>query len=116
MLLIAAQPAPATIAAAANQTVAKRGDIMGVLLSSIIGHTPLFGRTKKGSGFPPSSEHAGFAHPVTGTRLAPPPIMSPLRELLASDHRQTLEFFFRGLLDLSDADVDREEALYNASV
>jgi hypothetical protein len=42
--------------------------------------------------------------------------MSALGELLASDHRQTLEFFFRGLLDLSGAAVDREEVLYNASV
>jgi hypothetical protein len=42
--------------------------------------------------------------------------MEPLRELLASDHRQTLEFFVVGLQELCDADVDREELLYNASV
>ncbi len=42
--------------------------------------------------------------------------MGTLRELLASDHRQTLEFFFLGLQELSDPDVDRQELLYNASV
>ena len=42
--------------------------------------------------------------------------MEPLRELLASDHRQTLEFFATGLRDVCDADVDRGEPLYNASV
>ncbi len=42
--------------------------------------------------------------------------MSSLRELLASDHRQTLEFFFVGLQELSEPTVDREELLYNASV
>jgi hypothetical protein len=42
--------------------------------------------------------------------------MSPLRELLSADHRQTLEFFFRGLMDVSDPSVDRDEVLYNASV
>jgi hypothetical protein len=42
--------------------------------------------------------------------------MSPLRELLSADHRQTLEFFFRGLIDVSESSVDREELLYNASV
>ncbi len=42
--------------------------------------------------------------------------MGPLRELLASDHRQTLEFFFHGLQELSEPDVDRQELLYNASV
>lgn len=42
--------------------------------------------------------------------------MEPLRELLASDHRQTLEFFVGGLQELCDADVDRQEILYNASV
>jgi hypothetical protein len=42
--------------------------------------------------------------------------MGPLRELLATDHRQTLEFFFHGLKDLSEPDVDRQEVLYNASV
>jgi hypothetical protein len=42
--------------------------------------------------------------------------MEPLSELLATDRRQTLEFFFLGLQELSDPDVDREELLYNASV
>ena len=42
--------------------------------------------------------------------------MSPLSELLAADHRQTLEFFFKGLMDVSEPSVDREEVLYNASV
>ena len=42
--------------------------------------------------------------------------MGPLRELLATDHRQALEFFFLGLQDVSDPTVDRQELLYNASV
>ena len=42
--------------------------------------------------------------------------MEPLRELLASDHQQTLEFFVAGLQEVCDADVDRQELLYNASV
>lgn len=42
--------------------------------------------------------------------------MGPLRELLATDHRQTLEFFVVGLRDVSEPSVDREELLYNASV
>jgi hypothetical protein len=42
--------------------------------------------------------------------------MEPLRELLSSDHRQTLEFFTVALQELCDADVDRQELLYNASV
>lgn len=42
--------------------------------------------------------------------------MGPLRELLSTDHRQTLEFFFVGLKDLSDPAVDQQELLYNASV
>ena len=42
--------------------------------------------------------------------------MGPLGELLATDHRQTLEFFVRGLQDVSEASVDRQELLYNASV
>ena len=42
--------------------------------------------------------------------------MEPLRELLATDHRQTLEFFVMGLLDVSEPAVDRQELLYNASV
>lgn len=42
--------------------------------------------------------------------------MGPLKELLASDHRQTLEFFFHGLQELSEPDVDRQELLYNASI
>ena len=42
--------------------------------------------------------------------------MGPLRELMASDARQTLEFFCLGLQELSEPTVDREELLYNASV
>lgn len=42
--------------------------------------------------------------------------MGPLRTLLASDHRQTLEFFFVGLKDVSGDGVDQRELLYNASV
>ena len=42
--------------------------------------------------------------------------MGPLRELLATDHRQALEFFFRGLQGVSEPTVDRQELLYNASV
>ena len=43
-------------------------------------------------------------------------MMGPLRELLAIDHRQALEFFVVRLEDLSEATVDREELLYNASL
>ena len=39
-----------------------------------------------------------------------------LRELLASDHRQTFEFFYTGLKEVADPTVYREELLYNASV
>ncbi len=42
--------------------------------------------------------------------------MGPLGELLASDHRQTLEFFVVCLKDVSESPVDRQELLYNASV
>ena len=42
--------------------------------------------------------------------------MGPLRELLAIDHRQTLEFFVLRLQDLSERSVDRQELLYNASL
>lgn len=42
--------------------------------------------------------------------------MGPLTELLAVDHRRTLEFFFTGLKDVSEPGVDRQELLYNASV
>ena len=42
--------------------------------------------------------------------------MDPLRELLAIDHRQALEFFLLGLQDVSEPTVDRQELLYNASV
>src|SRR5687768_12117183 len=42
--------------------------------------------------------------------------MGPLGELLATDHRQTLEFFVSGLRDVSEPTVDRQELLYNASV
>ena len=42
--------------------------------------------------------------------------MEPLVELLATNERQALEFFLVGLKDVSDADVDQRELLYNASV
>ena len=42
--------------------------------------------------------------------------MDPLREVLAIDRRQTLEFFVVGLQDVSEPTVDRQELLYNASV
>src|SRR5687768_17610447 len=43
--------------------------------------------------------------------------MQPLKELLASDHRRTLEFFYVGLQEVVDPEtVDRHELLYNASV
>jgi hypothetical protein len=42
--------------------------------------------------------------------------MDPLGELLATDHRQALEFFFLGLQDVSEPTVDRRELLYNASL
>ena len=42
--------------------------------------------------------------------------MDPLRELLATEHRQALEFFFLGLQDVSEPTVDQQELLYNASV
>ncbi len=42
--------------------------------------------------------------------------MGAFRELLATDHRQALEFFFVGLKDLSEPTVDHQELLYNASV
>ena len=39
-----------------------------------------------------------------------------LRGLLASDHRQTLDFFIVGLRDVSEESVDLQELLYNASI
>jgi hypothetical protein len=42
--------------------------------------------------------------------------MDPLRELVATDSRQALEFFFFGLQDLCEPTVDQRELLYNASV
>ena len=42
--------------------------------------------------------------------------MGPLRELLAIDHRQALEFFVLRLQDVSESTVDRDELLYNASL
>ena len=42
--------------------------------------------------------------------------MGPLRELLATDQRQALEFFFVHLQDVAGPAVDRQELLYNASV
>ena len=42
--------------------------------------------------------------------------MEALRELLAVDERRALEFFVVCLKDVSEATVDRQELLYNASV
>src|ERR1700704_2618802 len=42
--------------------------------------------------------------------------MDPLRELLATNHCQALEFFFLGLREVSEPTVDRQELLYNASL
>lgn len=42
--------------------------------------------------------------------------MDPLRELVATDQRQALEFFVLALQDLCEPTVDRQELLYNASV
>ena len=42
--------------------------------------------------------------------------MSPLQQLLATDHRRALEFFVSGLRDVSEPTVDEQELLYNASV
>jgi len=42
--------------------------------------------------------------------------MGPIQELLASNHRQTLQFFIAGLQDVSEPTVDQQELLYNASV
>ena len=39
-----------------------------------------------------------------------------LEDLLAVDHRGAFEFFVVNLRDVADADVDRQELLYNASV
>lgn len=42
--------------------------------------------------------------------------MDPRPQLLGSDHRHVLEFFFLGLKDVCEEDVERSELLYNASV
>jgi hypothetical protein len=42
--------------------------------------------------------------------------MGPLRELIAIDHRQALEFFVLRLQEVSEPTVDRGELLYNASL
>ena len=42
--------------------------------------------------------------------------MGTLGELLAAGQKQTLEFFFVRLKDVSGSTVDRDELLYNASV
>jgi len=42
--------------------------------------------------------------------------MGPLRELLATDQRQALEFFLERLKDVSGPAVDAQELIYNASV
>jgi hypothetical protein len=43
-------------------------------------------------------------------------VMGPFGELLATDQRLALEFFFVHLQDVSGPTVDRQELLYNASV
>src|ERR1700686_1585955 len=43
-------------------------------------------------------------------------LMDPLREVLAIDRRQALEFFVLRLRDVSEPTVDRQELLYNASL
>jgi hypothetical protein len=42
--------------------------------------------------------------------------MGPMQELLATDHRRTLQFFIAGLQDVSEPTVDQQELFYNASV
>jgi hypothetical protein len=42
--------------------------------------------------------------------------MGPFGELLVTDQRQALEFFFVQLQEVSGPDVDRDELFYNASV
>jgi hypothetical protein len=42
--------------------------------------------------------------------------MGSLRDLLATDDRRALEFFFLGLQNVCEPTVDRQELLYNASV
>ena len=42
--------------------------------------------------------------------------MGILRGLIASDHRQTIDFFIVGLRDVSESTVNRDELLFNASV
>jgi hypothetical protein len=64
--------------------------------------------TRHGASAPGSSTHEKAASTVS--------VSGPLRELLAIDQRQTLEFFVLRLQDVSDATVDRQELLYNASV
>jgi len=43
-------------------------------------------------------------------------VTGPLRELLAIDHRRTLEFFVVRLQEVTEPTADRDELLYNASV
>ena len=64
--------------------------------------------TRHGASATGSSTHEKTASTVS--------LRGPLRELLATDQRQTLEFFVVRLQDISDPTVDRQELLYNASV
>jgi hypothetical protein len=57
-----------------------------------------------------------LSRPLEALFVSPGGVMGPLAELLATDHRQTLEFFVSRLGDVSEPTVDREELLYNASV
>jgi hypothetical protein len=42
--------------------------------------------------------------------------MDPIQDLLATDHRRTLQFFIMGLQDVSEPAVNQHELFYNASV
>jgi hypothetical protein len=64
--------------------------------------------TRHGASATGSSTHEKAASTVS--------LSGPLRELLAIDQRETLEFFVLRLQDISDPTVDRQELLYNASV
>ena len=42
--------------------------------------------------------------------------LDPMQDLLATDHRRTLQFFIVGLQDVSEPTVNQHELFYNASV
>ena len=64
----------------------------------------------------PTRHGASAPGPSTREKAATVSLCGPLPELLAIDQRLTLEFFVLRLQDISDATVDRQELLYNASV